>query len=70
MRIYPSLDLMNGSFVRLKQGDFNEVTTYGNDPVAKAKEFAEAGAKWIHVVDLDAARTGDSVNEAMLERIV
>jgi len=70
MRIYPSLDLMNGSFVRLKQGDFNEVTTYGSDPVAKAKEFAKAGAKWLHVVDLDAARTGNSLNESVIEVIV
>jgi len=69
MRIYPSLDLMSGSYVRLKQGNFNEVTTYGSDPVAKAKEYAQAGAKWIHVVDLDGSRTGDSINEAVLETI-
>jgi len=69
LNIYPSLDLLNGEFVRLKQGNFNDVTTYGNCPVSKAKEFEHLGATRLHVVDLDAARTGDSLNESILAEI-
>jgi phosphoribosylformimino-5-aminoimidazole carboxamide ribotide isomerase len=62
VKLYPAIDLRNGNCVRLYQGDFDQETTYGNDPVAQATQFAEAGAEWIHVVDLDAARTGEAHN--------
>ncbi|MEY2476068.1 MAG: phosphoribosylformimino-5-aminoimidazole carboxamide ribotide isomerase [Actinomycetota bacterium] len=56
MLLFPAIDLRRGHCVRLHQGDFARETVYGDDPVAVAKGFEEAGAPWIHVVDLDAAR--------------
>lgn len=56
MDLYPAIDLRGGKCVRLVQGDFGRETVYGEDPVAVARAFAAAGAPWIHVVDLDAAR--------------
>lgn len=58
MDLYPAIDLRGGRCVRLYQGDFSRETAYGTDPVTVAQRFASAGARWIHVVDLDAARTG------------
>jgi phosphoribosylformimino-5-aminoimidazole carboxamide ribotide isomerase len=60
--LYPAIDLRGGRCVRLLHGDYGAETVYGDDPVAQAQRFAAAGARWIHVVDLDAARTGDPVN--------
>ena len=56
--LYPAIDLRGGRCVRLHQGDYGQETVYGDDPVAQAVAFADAGAGWIHVVDLDAARSG------------
>ena len=61
MDLYPAIDLRRGRVVRLRQGDFSDETVYGDDPIAVAKEFEAAGARWIHVVDLDSAR-GDGSN--------
>jgi phosphoribosylformimino-5-aminoimidazole carboxamide ribotide isomerase len=58
MKILPAIDLRNGQVVRLMKGDYDRQTVYGQDALAVARQFAQAGAKWIHVVDLDAARTG------------
>jgi len=55
--------------VRLSQGDYARETTYGDDPVRVADEFATAGAPWVHVVDLDAARSGDPVNRPIIATI-
>jgi phosphoribosylformimino-5-aminoimidazole carboxamide ribotide isomerase len=68
--LYPAIDLRGGSVVRLLQGDYDRQTDYGTDPVAMAVSFAEAGARWVHVVDLDAARSGDPVNRPVVEAIV
>ncbi|MEY2449749.1 MAG: phosphoribosylformimino-5-aminoimidazole carboxamide ribotide isomerase [Acidimicrobiaceae bacterium] len=54
--LYPAIDLRGGRVVRLHQGDFDRETVYDNDPIAVARSFEAAGAPWIHVVDLDAAR--------------
>lgn len=62
MELYPAIDLRGGRCVRLYQGDYGAETVYGDDPVAQAAGFAAAGASWIHMVDLDAARTGEPVN--------
>ena len=62
MDLYPAIDLRGGRCVRLHQGDYGRETVYGDDPVAQALAFAEAGAGWIHVVDLDGARAGKPVN--------
>ena len=58
MLIIPAIDLLGGNAVRLEQGDFTRVTDFGSDPIALALGFAEAGAPWLHVVDLDGARLG------------
>lgn len=67
--LYPAIDVRGGRVVRLTQGDYGRETTYGDDPVAVARSFAEAGATWIHVVDLDAARSGDPVNRPVVAAI-
>ena len=69
MELYPAIDLRAGRCVRLQQGDFAAETVYDDDPVAVARAFAAAGAPWIHVVDLDAARTGEPANLAVVEHI-
>ena len=69
MDLYPAIDLRGGQCVRLYQGDFAKETVYGDDPVAQARLFADAGAPWIHVVDLDAARTGEPVNRPVIAAI-
>ncbi len=63
LELYPAIDLRAGGAVRLVQGDFERQRTFG-DPVALARRYAQGGARWIHVVDLDAARTGEPVNRA------
>lgn len=69
MDLYPAIDLRGGRCVRLYQGDFDQETVYGEDPVAQALAFQAEGARWIHVVDLDAARTGDPVNRPVIAEI-
>lgn len=69
MDLYPAIDLRDGKCVRLHQGDYAQETVYGDDPVAQALAFAEAGAGWIHVVDLDAARTGVPENRDVVAAI-
>jgi phosphoribosylformimino-5-aminoimidazole carboxamide ribotide isomerase len=64
--LYPAIDIRGGRCVRLVQGDFDRETVYGDDPIAIAKEYETAGARWIHVVDLDAARRQGS-NRAVIE---
>ena len=56
MIIYPAIDLIDGEVVRLHKGDFAQKTIYGSDPVAVARSYAEAGASWLHLVDLDGAK--------------
>jgi phosphoribosylformimino-5-aminoimidazole carboxamide ribotide isomerase len=67
--LYPAIDLREGKVVRLLQGDYGRQTTYGDDPVAGAVAFADSGARWIHVVDLDAARRGSPVNRPVVAAI-
>jgi phosphoribosylformimino-5-aminoimidazole carboxamide ribotide isomerase len=69
MELLPAIDLRAGTAVRLTQGDFGREDRYG-DPVALAASYIAAGATWIHVVDLDAARTGVPHERAVLSRIV
>jgi phosphoribosylformimino-5-aminoimidazole carboxamide ribotide isomerase len=69
MDLYPAIDLRDGNVVRLSRGDYSLQTVYGDDPVAVAREFAAAGARWIHVVDLDAARHGGNPNLGVIEAI-
>jgi phosphoribosylformimino-5-aminoimidazole carboxamide ribotide isomerase len=68
--LYPSIDLRGGRVVRLTQGDYGAETVYGDDPVAVATGFCDQGSRWIHVVDLDAARTGEPVNRTAVAAVV
>ncbi|MET0894829.1 MAG: 1-(5-phosphoribosyl)-5-[(5-phosphoribosylamino)methylideneamino]imidazole-4-carboxamide isomerase [Acidimicrobiia bacterium] len=67
--LYPAIDLRDGHAVRLYQGDYAQETVYDADPVRVAREFEAAGARWIHVVDLDAARSGTATNLGVIEAI-
>lgn len=69
MNIYPAVDIKGGKCVRLKQGVASDSTTYFEDPAVPAKGFADAGAEWIHVVDLDGAFDGAPKNIEALKRI-
>src|SRR3954463_12311795 len=69
MDLYPAIDLLSGKVVRLARGDYDEQTVYHDDPVAVARRFATAGARWIHVGDLDAARDGGNPNLSVIEAI-
>jgi phosphoribosylformimino-5-aminoimidazole carboxamide ribotide isomerase len=68
--LYPAIDLRGGRCVRLVEGDFELETTYGDDPAAVASAFVASGVDWIHVVDLDAARSGVPLNRASVAGIV
>lgn len=68
--LYPAIDLRGGRVVRLATGSYDAETVYGDDPVATADRFVVEGAGWIHVVDLDAARTGDPLNRPIIASIV
>ena len=67
--LYPAIDLRGGKVVRLTKGDYDDETVYGDDPIAVATSFADAGAPWVHVVDLDAARLGDPVNRSVVAAV-
>jgi phosphoribosylformimino-5-aminoimidazole carboxamide ribotide isomerase len=69
MDLFPAIDLRGGRAVRLHQGDYAQETVYGDDPVRVACSFADAGARWIHLVDLDAARTGVPTNREIVAAI-
>ena len=62
MQIFPAIDLSGGKVVRLYQGDYEKMTVYGADPCAVARDFMAAGAKYLHVVDLDGAKDGTLAN--------
>jgi phosphoribosylformimino-5-aminoimidazole carboxamide ribotide isomerase len=68
--LYPAIDLKAGQVVRLAEGDMARATVYGDDPAAQAALFAAAGARWLHVVDLDGAFAGESRNGAAVEAIL
>lgn len=66
---YPAIDVRNGHVVRLLQGDYDRETRYADDPFAVAMRYADAGARWLHLVDLDAARAGGYTLASLLRRI-
>jgi phosphoribosylformimino-5-aminoimidazole carboxamide ribotide isomerase len=68
--LYPAIDLRDGRVVRLRRGDFGLETVHSDDPAAVAVRFLDEGATWIHVVDLDAALTGEPSNRALIAEIV
>jgi phosphoribosylformimino-5-aminoimidazole carboxamide ribotide isomerase len=70
MILYPAIDLKEGRCVRLLRGEMSAATVFNDDPAAQAKKFAAAGARWLHVVDLDGAFAGKAVNRAAVEAIL
>ncbi len=69
MHVYPAIDLRGGRVVRLRQGDYAQEKSYADDPVAQAKAFADAGATWLHMVDLDGARSGRMSHLDVIRRV-
>ena len=67
--VIPAIDLRNGQVVRLKQGDYAQETQYADSPHEIAARYAQAGARWLHVVDLDGARAGDLSNLSVIEAL-
>lgn len=70
MILYPAIDLKEGHCVRLIQGDMEQATVFNDDPASQAASFADAGASWLHLVDLDGAFAGEPVNTRAVEAIV
>lgn len=70
LEIVPSIDLRGGRVVRLKQGDYQRQVNYDVDPLATARAFADAGARWMHVVDLDGAKEGRPVQTELIARLI
>ncbi len=69
MRLYPAIDILGGNAVRLVKGDFDAKKVYDEDPLSAARGWVEAGAEYLHVVDLDGAKRGEPVNLEQLRRI-
>ncbi len=70
MHLFPAIDLYGGKAVRLYKGNYDEMTVYSDDPVSVARAFEAAGAKYIHLVDLEGAKTGKTPNLDVIARIV
>lgn len=70
MKLYPAIDIKNGQCVRLRQGQFEDVLIYSNTPASIAKKWEDSGASYIHLVDLDGALAGHSVNDDVIREIV
>ena len=70
LQIVPSIDLRGGAVVRLKQGDYARQVNYDVDPIATAKSFRDAGANWMHIVDLDGAKEGKPMQTALIKQII
>ena len=70
MILYPAIDLKGGNVVRLKEGDMERATIYSHDPAARGRAFETAGFDWLHIVDLDGAFAGRSVNASVVEQIL
>ena len=69
MLIFPAIDLKNGQVVRLTEGDYDQMTVYSLEPLEAAKSFRDAGAEWLHTVDLDAAKDGGQQNFSVIEKM-
>lgn len=70
MIIYVAIDVLNGQVVRLERGDVDKRTVYSDDPVSTAIRWQQEGARWLHVVDLNAATTGEGTNRGAIERLL
>lgn len=70
MNIFPAIDLFDGKAVRLLKGDYQKMTVYSENPLEVAKDFENSGAEFLHIVDLEGAKTGDTPNIGTIEKIV
>ncbi len=70
MIIYPAIDLFDGAVVRLHKGDFDQLTNYSSNPVCVAQSFADAGAQWLHLVDLDGAKNPENRQISLIGKII
>lgn len=70
MRVIPAMDLLGGRVVRLHRGDYDKATVYADDPLPVVARFVEAGAAWLHMVDLDGARDGVATQRGLVERVL
>jgi phosphoribosylformimino-5-aminoimidazole carboxamide ribotide isomerase len=70
VELIPAIDLLDGKVVRLHQGKYDEVTVYHDDPISMAKQFEDAGAERLHVVDLEGARRGQPAHVAIIQGIL
>ena len=69
MRIIPAIDIIDGKCVRLTQGDYGQKTVYNENPLEVAREFQDAGLKYLHLVDLDGAKAGKVINWKVIESV-
>ena len=69
MEVIPAIDLLDGACVRLRQGDYGQVTRFSDDPVAMARKWQQLGAQRLHLVDLDGARRGEPCNDAAIKAV-
>ena len=70
MILYPAIDLVGGTVVRLHKGHFDQLTEYGSNPLAVAKTYADAGATWLHLVDLDGAKNPQNRQIELIAKII
>ena len=70
MILFPAIDIKDGKVVRLRQGNYDDMKVYDLDPIEVANSYKEAGAEWMHVVDLDGAKTGKTMNFGIITDIV
>lgn len=70
MIIFPAIDIKNNKCVRLSQGDFNKLKVYSNEPFEMAVKWREQGVSFLHLVDLDGARSEEFINKKSIEKIV
>lgn len=70
MQIFPAIDIFDGKAVRLRKGDYQQMTVYSDDPVKIAEDFKAKGAECIHIVDLEGAKSGDTPNFAAIKRLL
>ncbi len=68
--VFPAVDILEGKCVRLLKGDYNFISTYFDDPLEPAVLWEEAGSEWLHIIDLDGAKTGEPVNIELIKRMI
>ena len=70
MKVIPAIDIKNGKCVRLKKGNFSDITIYSESPLEQARLFKDNGFDFIHVIDLDGAKKGERINNRIIDQII